>query len=265
MGRNNIKKYLIVVFIIAVVYLGNRFLLKNYLQDLVYTIARGPGTFFSQKFEKASQYGKALFERSAIISEDEELKKENLALSGQLSTLGSVERENDALRSQLGVSARKNQQFVLANIFSVDRSGLSSTIMIDKGARDGIKRSMAVIAGGNVLAGIIGEVFDDHSKVILLDDPRSSVSVRIGGQGVIGNARGIASQNGKVVLDLVTDTDQVQEGDLVVTSGLDNVPESLLVGRVDKVELKGGNLFKNVEASMLFDLSLGSNLFVILN
>jgi rod shape-determining protein MreC len=151
----------------------------------------------------------------------------------------------------------------MVKIFSVERSGLSYTLLIDKGAKDGVQKSTAVVAGGNILAGVIGEVFYNSSRVILLNDMRSSISVRIGNSDIIGEAKGVSSDK-KIALDFVTNQDLVQEGDLVLSNGLDNLPESLILGHISKVELKGGSLFKKVEADIMFDLSMGPNLFVIL-
>lgn len=264
MGRNDTKKFLIIFLVLAVVYLGNRFLFHGYLQNLTYGLSRGPGTFFSRQFGQVPEYIRGLFRKSEVVNENERLKEENTDLLNRLTEFDATQRENISLRNQLNVQHRAEHPLMLAKIFSVDRSDLSSTILIDKGINDGVKKSMAVVSGGNILAGVVGEVFSDYSRVILLDDSRSLVSVRIGGSGVIGDAKGTAS-NGKVTLNFVTNKDPVRVDDLIVTSGLDNLPESLLVGRVEKVDLKGGNLFKDVEGGLMFNLSFGSNLFVILN
>lgn len=246
-------------------WLVNQFIFKNAIPNLVYYAYHGPGVFFSRQFANFSAYSKSFFNRSGLIDENDKLKKENYDLLGRLAVLEELKRENESLRRQLNVSQRSPRKLLIADVFSAEKTDISSTMLIDKGVKDGVEKKMAVISGGNVLAGVIEEVFDGYSKVMLLNDPRSDVSVRIGGLRIVGGVKGSASGGNKVILDFVTNKDPVQEGDLIMTSGLDNLPESLLVGRVSKVDLSGGNLFKEVEADLMFDLSLESNIFVILN
>ena len=153
-------------------------------------------------------------------------------------------------------------QLLIVEIFSVQRNGLYSTALINKGKADGIEKSMAVITSGNILVGAISEVFDNSALVLLVDDPRSIISIRFQGSNILAEARGDL-QNG-LKINEVTYQEEIKEGDMIVTSGLDGLKESLLVGRVSKVKPGSGGLFREVVAKPLFDLSLGSDLFVIL-
>jgi len=192
----------------------------------------------------------------------DELKKENNILLGHVAELESLERENDFLRNELKVAPRLGSQLLIVEIFSVQRNGLYSTALINKGKADGIEKSMAVITSGNILVGAISEVFDNSALVLLVDDPRSIISIRFQGSNILAEARGDL-QNG-LKINEVTYQEEIKEGDMIVTSGLDGLKESLLVGRVSKVKPGSGGLFREVVAKPLFDLSLGSDLFVIL-
>jgi rod shape-determining protein MreC len=110
--------------------------------------------------------------------------------------------------------------------------------------------------------GVVNEVFDNSAFILLLDDPRSTVSVRFQGSNVLAEARGDLQNNLKI--NEVTYKEEIKEGDMIVTSGLDGLKESLLVGRVSEVKPGSGGLFRKVAAKPMFDLSLGSELFVVL-
>ncbi len=260
--QKNLRKILLIVFIVIGVIFLNNYILDNFLQNLLYRAVSRPGIFLSEALGKVSKYGGSFFNRGAVVRENDELKKENNILLGHVAELESLERENDFLRNELKVAPRLGSQLLIVEIFSVQRNGLYSTALINKGKADGIEKSMAVITSGNILVGAISEVFDNSALVLLVDDPRSIISIRFQGSNILAEARGDL-QNG-LKINEVTYQEEIKEGDMIVTSGLDGLKESLLVGRVSKVKPGSGGLFREVVAKPLFDLSLGSDLFVIL-
>jgi len=262
MQRGSLVKILLIVFIMMGVIFLNNYILNNFLQNEFYRAVSKPGIFLSEALGKVSKYGGSFFNRGAIIRENDELKKENNILLGRVAELDNLKRENDFLRNELKVAPRLDSKLLIVEIFSVQKNGLFSTALINKGRADGVEKSMAVITSGNILVGMVGEVFDNSALVLLVDDPRSVVSVRFQGSNILAEAEGNL-QNG-LKINEVTYQEEVKEGDMIVTSGLDGLKESLLVGRVSGVKSGSGGLFREVVAKPLFDLSLGSDLFVIL-
>lgn len=259
--QKNIRKILSVVFIVAGVIFLNNYVLNNFLQNLSYRAASRSGIFLSEMLGKVSKYGISFFNRGAVVRENDELKKDNNILLGRIAESENLKRENDFLRNELGVAPRLGSKLLIVEIFSVQKNGLFSTALINKGKADGVEKSMAVITSGNILVGAVNEVFENSALVLLIDDPRSVVSVRFQGSNILSEAKGDL-QNG-LKINEVTYQEEIKEGDVLVTSGLDGLKESLLVGRVSKL-VSGGGLFREVVAKPLFDLSLGSELFVIL-
>ena len=260
--RKNLRKILLTVFIVIGVIFLNNYVLDNFLQNEFYRAVSKPGIFLSEALGKISKYSASFFNRGAVVRENDELKKENDILLGHIAELEGLKRENDFLRNELKVAPRLDSRLLIVEIFSVQKNGLFSTALINKGKADGAEKSMAVITSGNILAGAISEVFDNSALVLLINDPRSAVSVRFQGSNIIAEAKGDL-QNG-LKINEVTYQEEIKEGDMIVTSGLDGLKESLLVGRVSGVKSGSGGLFREVIAKPLFDLSLGSDLFVIL-
>ena len=256
------KKYFIILGLVLALIGVNRFS-DNSISNLVYQILREPGIFFSRQFAKASGYGRGVFDLKNILGENRRLKDENAGLLGKLTNLSKLEKTNDLLREQLNIQPENERRLVLVKIINLTHNGAASAILVNKGAKDGIKKSMAIISGGNVLAGVVKEVFDNSARVILLDDPRSLVSVRVLGKNIVGGARGAAGRLGEVSLDLITNQENLAVDDLVTTSGFDNLPEGLLIGRVNRAELSGGNLFKAVEVKLFFEPFNHPELFVV--
>ncbi len=260
--QKNLRKILLIAFIIMSVIFLNNYVLDNFLQNEFYRAVSGPGIFLSEALGKVSKYGGSFFNRGAIVRENDELKKENNVLLGRFAELENLKRENDFLRNELKVAPRLDSRLLIVEIFSVQKNGLFSTALINKGKADGVEKSMAVITSGNILAGAISEVFDNSALVLLINDPRSTVSVRFQGSNIIAETKGDL-QNG-LKINEVTYQEEIKEGDMIVTSGLDGLKESLLMGRVSDVKSGSGGLFRDIVAKPLFDLSLGSDLFVIL-
>lgn len=223
-----------------------------------------PGRFLNDKSRLLKQYFKAVWTLPAFLAENSDLKKENVELLGKLANLEKLERENELFRRQLNLAQRERSELLLVKVVALNRNTLNSTILINRGSNDGLTENMAVISGGNVMMGVVKEVFVKSALVWLADDPRLSIGVRIGNQGVLGIAKNSSGNFGVTDINLVTNKDPVEENDLIVTNGLDGLPETLIIGRVEKITLRGGNLFKEVKARLSYDFSQGSDLLVIL-
>lgn len=262
MTPNFYKKYLIIIIVVLIVIFLNHFLLGNFLQNNLYRIVVKPGIYLSKKLPVLSKFSGGFLKTQNLIDENTRIMEENNLLRGGLAELENLRRENKFLRDELNVAGRLDAKLLMAQIFNIQRSALASTALINVGAVDGVKKNMPLIAAGNIMVGIVDQVFERSSSVILLDDTRIKISGRIQDSSVLVDAVG-RSWN-EMAMNLATLNDEVAEGATVVTSGLDGLPEALLIAKITKVETPSGALFKNITARPFFDPSLGSNLFVII-
>ena len=262
MSADFFKKLVLTSILILFLILSDKYLFNGRPHNFILSALSRPLTAVNEKIVQVSRYSKAFFDYSGVVGENKELRKKNAELTGQNSELETLKRENIVLRKQLGVTGRAEKKVIMAEIEAVNRN-IVSTIIINKGSADGIKKGMVVVVGGNILVGTIDAVYPDNSSVVLADDPRSTISVRIGASSVIGSARGAQNGLGMVTIDFVTNKDKVNRGDMIVTSGLDNLPEGLPIASIDSVNLKGGSLFKEVKGKLIFNLSSGPNVFII--
>jgi rod shape-determining protein MreC len=169
--------------------------------------------------------------------ENEHLQDSLRQLSLQTSRLEELKQENLRLRKLVNLKELTSLTTVGARVVSRIPSYLANVIYIDRGSSDGITVDSAVLSGG----GIIGRttlVTDHLSQVQLITNGDASVGV------MIDQARspGVLSGRGEPRLDLnyISNTEPVNVGDLVFTSGLDGIyPKGLLVGKV--VESRKGN------------------------
>lgn len=116
-------------------------------------------------------------------------------------------------------------------------------ITIDRGAAAGIAKAMPVV----VPAGVVGRVYgvSQHTAdVLLLVDRNSSVAVRVDRTRARANVRGTGRPDG-CRLDYALRTEDMSEGDLLVTSGTDGVfPRGLPVGKVTRLHRSANGLFQ---------------------
>jgi rod shape-determining protein MreC len=117
-------------------------------------------------------------------------------------------------------------------------------LTIDRGASDGVARMMPVVVADGVV-GRVHAVADRTADVLVLTDRNSSIAVRVDRTRARGNVRGVGKPDG-AKLDYALRTEDMIEGDLLVTSGTDGVfPRGLPVGRVTQLKRSANGLFQD--------------------
>lgn len=137
----------------------------------------------------------------------------------------------------------RDQLGVCASVIAGDVSPYLRYVVVNVGARDGVKVGMPVVGGGFGLVGRIGQVAEASSQVQLLVDTGSFINV----QAVETRATGTVSgrTDGSLVLQNVPQTEELKVGDQLVTSGLSGaLPRLLPVGTIDRITSTDAQLFK---------------------
>ncbi len=161
-------------------------------------------------------------------------------------------------------SAAVDQQVVAADVIGGDSSNLlrSSTILINRGAREGIASGMPVVAGQGSLIGRVVRVSADAAQVLLITSPNSFVSARIQSSRAEGTVEGDIS--GPLEMNFIQLGAGVVPGDVVVTSGLGgNFPADLLIGQVTAV--RDEELFRTAQVRSLVNFDTLELVLVITN
>jgi rod shape-determining protein MreC len=180
--------------------------------------------------------------------ENRQLQDTIRQLSLQQKQMEEMRQENNRLRQLLSVTELSPVATLGARVVARTPDYLSNVLYINRGQRDGIQVNAPVMSG----MGIVGRVVlvsNQNSQVQLITNPDASVGVMLDRTRLPGVLRG--SGNSLLELNYISNTEQVEVGDWVVTSGLDGVyPKGLPVGKV--VESHKGNsvfLIIKVEAS----------------
>jgi rod shape-determining protein MreC len=178
------------------------------------------------------------------------LSREVDALRMERDRLLQERAEAERLRRLLGLAeAAPEADHLGARVIGV-RLGPSGRqiLTLDRGADQGVGRLMPVVVADGLL-GRIHSVTGSTAEVLLLVDTYSSIAVRVERTRARANVRGTGKPGG-ARLEYALRTEDVIEGDLLVTSGTDGVfPRGLVVGRVTQLRRRPQGLF--LEAAVI--------------
>jgi rod shape-determining protein MreC len=180
-----------------------------------------------------------------LANENADYQDQVAQLQSQLVQMKELEVENQDLRTLLSMKERTGPgALVPVSVIARDDTPYVQAITIDRGSNDGIKTDAVVITHQG-LVGHVETVDPTSSKVRLINDLNSSVSVRLQTESrTTGVLRG-QSQGNLMVIAYIPQTDVVSQGDVVLTSGLGGLyPEGLVVGKVSSVERKDADPFQ---------------------
>ena len=188
------------------------------------------------------QYGRGL--QDALQGEAE--ARAALARQAERTTRVDVlERENEQLRSLLGLRSRLLVRAETAEVLYEASDLYSRKVVIDRGAAGGVALGAPVINEAGVL-GQVTRVYPLSSELTLLTDKDAAIPVLNTRTQQRSAAHGLAGGGGLELRFMAGNAD-VQVGDLLSTSGVDGVyPPGVPVARVASVERRAEGGFARI-------------------
>jgi rod shape-determining protein MreC len=170
------------------------------------------------------------------------MREEIVALRQSVSGMQEAKTENERLRRLLNYAETEAGPLVPARVVGINPDPNRLTVRIDRGEADGVKRNMPVVTAD----GVVGQVLratSGSADVLLLADPNSRLGVRVQRTRARASAAGTGDER-QLRLDYLARTEDLEEGDPVVTSGTDGVyPPGLMVGHATLVQRQGAGMF----------------------
>lgn len=195
-----------------------------------------------------------------VRQENRDLKFEIEQLRLERVRLSDDAQQARRLQALLGFKEQYIAKTVAAQVIGSSGSEQSRSVYIDKGTSDGVEKDMAVITADG-LVGKVLRAYGSSAQVLLINDQSSGVGVILDKSRLQGVIKGTAA--GEVVLEKVMTDEQVSPGDLIVTSGGDQIfPKGITVGTVIKVS-PGADLFLNIRVKPSANLSRLEEVLVI--
>lgn len=211
----------------------------------------------AQGFLFIRQKVRAAFERYFFLvgveKENELLRRRAEEFQTKETLFRNLEGENERLRRLLEVRSQMPEEWLAARVVSYPPIGPYRILTIDKGAGSGVRRRAPVIAPDG-LVGQVVRVLEDYSQVLLITDPTSAVDGRLEKTGARGLIVGKAVKLGLnrdlflSAFEYLSQATEIEEGAVVVTSGLDGVyPPGIPIGSVHGKKKKKYDVFQQAE------------------
>ncbi len=210
--------------------------------DALHALRQGVGTVLYPVQRTLLVPRAALSVSSDYLSEIHRLRAENGALrrveianAQQLLQVDQLTQENRQLRELLGARERFTVKSTVAEVLYDSRDPFTRKEVLDKGLQHGVRAGHPVVDARGVV-GQITRVFPLSSELTLLTDRNLAIPVQVQRTGLRAVAAG-SPEAGRMELRYMSINADLKEGDVLVTSGLDNLyPAGLPVGRVSLID-----------------------------
>lgn len=234
--------------------------LRIYLNSLVSPVqyvADAPQKLFSALSEN-------VMTRQALKERNQQLEKDNLHLKADRLLLTQLQNENKQLRELLNSKRVFTNKRMITEVMSLRSDPFTHQLLIDKGALDGVYLGQPVINEEGVV-GQVSQVGSTTSRVLLIVDASHGIPVRVQRNDVAAIVHGSGAWN-KLNVPFVQSNADLQEGDLLVTSGLGGrFPAGYPVATVTHFNYQEGALYAEVTATPVALLDRSRYLLLLWN
>ena len=183
--------------------------------------------FAKETFVTLSELPNFKYELTRLQRENDELRKWKYVA-------GSLNSQNIALRDLYNFVPLPTVKTITGRIISYSGGTFTRSILINVGSKSGARPGQAVMSNF-ALVGVLVEVGEEYSRVLLITDLNSQIPVKIQNNNASGILIGDNSQLAK--LFFLPQETILTEGQIITTSGRGGIlPPDLPIGLVKKTE-----------------------------
>ena len=205
---------------------------------------------------------KSPFTRMALRDEDNTLLRKRVdELLLERAKYQEAVLENKRLKELLKLIENRQEYIAAARVLSRGIDQWAHTLVLDKGQNDGVSKDMSAVTPKG-LAGKIFNATGSYSKLLLLTDINFSAAVRLQESRKEGVISGAGAR--RAILKYIPYEDEIKVGDIVITSGLDQLfPPGIPVGFISKIDKQGTGHFQYIEVTPYVDDSKLEEVLII--
>jgi len=209
--------------------------------------------------ERVSGY---LVSQSRLRDENTDLRAKLLDASQAAQRFGAAQAETRQLRRLIGAAERAPLRATPAEILYNGRDPYSRKVIIDKGSQDAVGAGSPVVDENGVV-GQVTRVYALSAEVTLLTDKEQAIPVQVVRNGLRAIAYG-AGSSGMLELRFMAANAEIQNGDKLVTSGIDGTyPPGLPVATVARIERDAAYAFARIECRPAAGVESGAYVLVL--
>ncbi|MCJ7508780.1 MAG: rod shape-determining protein MreC [candidate division Zixibacteria bacterium] len=249
--KGNKYFYLSILILLSLILL----IMPNYTKTTI--------SYYVFKFSYSPFYGLSdkVGELRGVYKKNQELEKRVAELTLENYQLKEQSIENATFRALLKFKSESSYKVIPAKVIAFDPGRNTSTVLVDVGEEEGIRRNMPVIN----MYGLVGktiEVMPHTCAVQLLLDPNCRVAAIDQRSRILGIVK--LSSSLSLVMDNVPLGEDIKAGDQIVTSGLGGIfPSGIQVGKVVEVEETKHAVFKTIRLKPEANFNSLEELFIL--
>jgi len=244
--KNNKLKYIIIVIVSFSILLGISSYTIDDDKDLnFFEKAVKDTTIFIQKIFYAPI--KFVSNELEVFNEKKDLYKKYTKLKEKVektdlyyAQIEELQKEVTELKAALDLNATLSEYtYINATVVNRNIGYWYNNLTIDKGSKNGVKKGDAVITNNGLIGKIINvSNFSSTVKLLTSDEISNKISIKIDSNDeyLYGLLTGYDKENKVYKIEGITNSDGIEEGDLVTTTGLtDYFPSGIIIGKVFEV------------------------------
>ncbi|MBW2527492.1 MAG: rod shape-determining protein MreC [Deltaproteobacteria bacterium] len=194
-----------------------------------------------------------------VKEDNTSLAAQNARLRAQVRKLEHLEAENRRLRGLLELRGHVTADVVSAQVISKDTLEFFrvANVTLDRPSREITSDARLPVITLDGVVGTTGKVAGDTVEVKLVVDAGAGVDVVVERSGARGFVRGTGDEQKYLCkVEYVKRTDEVEVGDLLVTSGVGRrFPPGIPVAKVSEVVRREFGIYQTVRAEPTVDMS----------
>lgn len=204
----------------------------------------------------------AFADRRLLTEQNQRLREDLLLANAKLNRMAAVAEQNQRLKELLDTQHSLELHVQMARVIGVDLGAYRYQMMINLGARDGVKAGQPVIDAHGVMGQVV-DVLPNSATVMLVTDPDHALPVVIERTGLRTVAYG--SRNGEqLTLPTIPMAADVRVGDKLLTSGLGGrFPQGFPVGEIRNVGPAPTGMFLEAHAVPSADLDRSDEVLLL--
>lgn len=170
-----------------------------------------------------------------LVRNNEQLHRQHKLDQQKLLQYDALQAENEKLRQLLDVRQHADYPVLMAEVAYTERDVFNRKLLLDKGRQAGIEPGQVVMDDSGIV-GQVTRVYPWLSEVTLITDKDHSVPVQVVRNGMRAVVFG-SGDTSDLSLRYMPVSADLQEGDLLVTSGIDGTyPANLPVAVISHIE-----------------------------
>ncbi len=231
---------------------------RSVLSVVIYPVQRAvtmPG-------EALHKMGDFLTFQSALTRDNAQLRQRHAEDAAQLLSFQALLVENQNLRQLAEMRQRVDYPMQLAEIVYVERDIFKRKLLVDKGTQANVQAGQVVVDDKGIV-GQVTRVYPWLSEVTLITDKDHAVPVQVLRNGLRAVVFG-SGDTSELALRYMPISSDIQEGDTLVTSGIDGIyPPGLPVAKVGRIERDPAYPFARIQCSPLAGVDKQRQLLIL--